>query len=297
MERAALADWNNECGIRSRPLEPFGIEIDGDLAAPMDAEMQQSLVTMFRETGLIVARSQRLDMDQQIALMALLGPVVRRTDCIGYVSSEGGYCLTREKLGFRADYAFGPYPLQGLSLYAFDLNDDTSSTRFANAERACLGLPAPLRTVLDTHKVEMVSAAAEDIVIMRACEERDPAVVLREERPSIVHNPRSGRSCIGVNEMHAAQLVGMSWRDSRDILNMVYDFLYAPENILEHVWRKGDIVIWDNVTVHHARGSLPAVGRRVLQRVCTGEKGLYEMFPDQFPGTAPFYVPGDSSPA
>lgn len=290
-----MGDWTHEGGFDSRPLEPFGVEIDGDLAVSMSAETKQRFIALFRETGLILARNQQFDMDQQIALMAMLGPVIPRTDCIGYVSSEAGYGTAKAELSFHADYAFGSHPLQGLSLYAFDVNDDTSSTRFANAERACSGLPDPLRTVLDTHPAEMVSASV-DTIITRACEERDLDIVLREERPSIVQNPRSHRSCIAVNEMHAAQLTGMSWQDSREILNTVYDFLYAPENILEHVWRKGDIVIWDNVTVHHARGSLAKVGRRVLRRVCIGEKGLYEMFPDQFPGTEPFYVPGQSAP-
>jgi len=221
---------------------------------------------------------------------------VQRTDGIGRISTESNYGAAKAELSFHADYAFGPCPLQGLSLHGIDLSDDRSSTRFANAEHAYVALPDSLRTILDTHSVEMISGSV-DSVIFRACNERDPKSVVRAERPSTVHNPRSGRTCIGVNEMHAAQLVGMNWEDSRSLLNSVYDYLYAPRNILEHVWRNGDIVIWDNVTCHHARGSLAHVGRRVLQRVCIGEKGLYDMFPEQFPGTAAFYVPGQSTSA
>ena len=291
-----MANWNSDGGLQWRPLSPFGIEVQADLSEPMSAAQRQRFISLFREGGLILARGQRIELDQQVALMSLLGPIVPRIDCIGYLSSEADYGTAKAELSFHAEYAFGSHPLQGLSLCAIDVEDDTSSTRFANAERAYSALPEPLRAALATHAVEMVSGSV-DAVILRACDLPNPDVVLRKERPSILHNPRSGRTCIGVNEMHAAKLVGMSWEQSRAVLNAVYEHLYAPSNILEHVWRKGDIVIWDNVTAHHARGSLAHVGRRVLQRVCIGEKGLYEMFPVEFPSTETPYVPGEPVPA
>ena len=50
----------------------------------------------------------------------------------------------------------------------------------------------------------------------------------------------------------------------------IYDHLYVAENAVEHRWRRGDIVLWDNLTLQHARGSLASAGRRVLQRVVAG---------------------------
>jgi taurine dioxygenase len=70
--------------------------------------------------------------------------------------------------------------------------------------------------------------------------------------------------------MHTARLLGLPWEDSRALLHAVYDHLYAPQNETEHRWRKGDIVLWDNLTYQHARGSLTGAGRRVLQRVVAG---------------------------
>ena len=88
--------------------------------------------------------------------------------------------------------------------------------------------------------------------------------------PAAPINPRTGRSCIGVSEMHAARFNGMDWEESRDLIGAIYGHLYAPENMTEHVWHQGDLVIWDNITFQHARGSLEGVGRRVLQRVIVG---------------------------
>jgi taurine dioxygenase len=44
--------------------------------------------------------------------------------------------------------------------------------------------------------------------------------------------------------------------------------------VYEHTWCNGDIVIWDNIALQHARGSLKSAGRRVLQRVIVGTEGV-----------------------
>ena len=284
-----MAEWTTEDGLRWRPVTPFGIEIDHDLALSLTGAEAQRLVTLFQTAGLILARGQRLTMAQQAAVMALFGPVSRRIDGLGYISSEDFYSGARGELTFHADYAFGPHPLDALSLHAVDVVDGASSTRFANAERAYGLLPTDLRAKLSTHPAEMISPSYDALAI-RACESREPPAVIRDQRPSVLFNPRSRRPCIGVGEMHAAQLTGMSWEESRDVLRGVYDYLYAPENILEHVWRQGDLVLWDNITIQHARGSLEGVGRRVLQRVTVGEKALWEMYPAEFPETEPLYA-------
>ena len=49
---------------------------------------------------------------------------------------------------------------------------------------------------------------------------------------------------------------------------------HAAERVLEHRWRTGDVVFWDNIALQHARGDLGGVGRRVLQRVIVGTEGV-----------------------
>ena len=58
------------------------------------------------------------------------------------------------------------------------------------------------------------------------------------------------------------------------LLHEVFDCFYAEEHVLEHRWRKGDIIIWDNIALQHARGNLDHVGKRLLQRAIVGEHGV-----------------------
>jgi len=73
--------------------------------------------------------------------------------------------------------------------------------------------------------------------------------------------------------MHAARLTGLDWHESRTLLDAVYLYLYSRGNVMEHKWYNGDIVIWDNITYQHARGSLDGIEPRVLQRVILGVEG------------------------
>ena len=78
--------------------------------------------------------------------------------------------------------------------------------------------------------------------------------------PAVYVNPHNGRRCVWVNEMQTVRLLGMEWEDSRDLLHAVYDHLYAEANVLEHRWRNGDVIVWDNIALQHARGNLDRVG-------------------------------------
>jgi taurine dioxygenase len=40
-----------------------------------------------------------------------------------------------------------------------------------------------------------------------------------------------------------------------------------PDFIWEHEWRVGDLIMWDNRCVAHARGSFDPTERRLLRRI------------------------------
>jgi taurine dioxygenase len=273
-----MAGWTQEQGLRWRPLSPFGVEIDQDLGAPLSPEAAERFVALFRSAGMITARGQTLDMEQQIAVMARLGHVLRSFDGTSYITTEGEGVWVRSELTFHADYAFTPYPLDGLSLHAVDVVNGASATRFAHAERGWATLPEELRGRLRGREVENISPDF-DAVSFRTCDVAEPKALIADIRPAVLVNPRTGRECIGVSEMHTTRIVGMDRAESRDLLNAVYAHIYAPDNVTRHVWRRGDIVMWDNYTFQHARAPLDDAGRRVLQRVAIGEKSLVEISP------------------
>lgn len=255
-----------------RELAPFGVEIDRDLAQPFAPAESECFRTLFAEHGFILARGQQLTMARQQEICALLGPILLREGENGTMTNEGGG-PSASALNWHADAAYTEHPFDALSLHALDVVDDASSTQFASAENALADLPDDLREILSGREQEMISPHYT-VLAERTCDQRDPQALKRGVLPAIHVNPHNGRPCVWVNALQTAQLLDMAWEESREVLHAVYDRLYDPGNVLEHRWRTGDIVIWDNIALQHARGNLEAVGNRLLQRVIVGTAGV-----------------------
>jgi taurine dioxygenase len=255
-----------------RKLSPFGAEVIRDLSQPLTAVAADQLRTLFREHGLILARGQRLTMARQQEICALFGPILLREGESGYMTNEGGG-PSASALNWHADAAYTEHPFDALSLHALDVVEEASSTLFASAESALDQLPDDLRESLEGREQEMI-APHYTVLAERTCDQRDPPAQKRGVLPAIATNPHNGRRCVWVNAMQTARLLDMAWGHSRDVLHAVYARLYDPANVLEHRWRNGDIVIWDNIALQHARGNLDHVGHRLLQRVIVGIAGV-----------------------
>lgn len=257
--------------LATRSLAPFGVEILHDLSAPLSAAEEGQFVALLWEHGLVLARGQALSMERQRDLCALAGPILLRAGETGIMSNEAGPASMSE-LAWHADAAYTEAPFDALSLHALDVVDGASSTRFVNAERALASLPDHLRGRIEGRAVEMISPHYEALA-GRTCDRRDPVAMKRGELPAIRRNPHNGRDCLWVSELQAARVLGMEWEESRDLLHALYDHLYRPENVLEHFWRGGDFIVWDNIALQHMRGPLEDCGRRVLQRAIVGTEG------------------------
>jgi taurine dioxygenase len=253
-------------------LEPFGAEIHRDLSEPFAPSEAWHFRQLFAEHKLILARGQQLAMERQRELCALIGPILERKGEDGYMSNELGgpaasaYC-------WHADANYTEHPFDALSLHAMDVVDDASSTLFANAEDAYAALPESLREALAGREQEMIAPHYTRLA-ERTCDNRDPEAMKRGVMPTIYENPHDGRNCVWVAEMNTVRVLGLEWEASRDLLHAAYAHLYAPERVLEHRWRRGDFILWDNIALQHARPDVSDVGRRLFQRVIVGKEGV-----------------------
>jgi taurine dioxygenase len=268
-----MSEWISESGLRWRRLQPFGVELDHDLSAPLSPAQAERFVGLLWANGLVLARGQTLSMERQRELCALAGPILLRPGENGYLSTDKGVQATLSELCWHSDAAYTPAPFDAIALHAVDVVDDASSTCFIDAAEALESLPADLRRGLEGREAEMIAPSYQDVGL-RTCDRRDPDAQKRGVRPAIYRNPHNGRDCVWVSEMNTARVLGMEWEDSRALLHALYDHLYQPAKVLEHRWRNGDIVIWDNIGLQHMRGPLGDCGKRVLQRVIVGTEGV-----------------------
>jgi taurine dioxygenase len=70
------------------------------------------------------------------------------------------------------------------------------------------------------------------------------------DHPVVAAHPLSGRPLLYVDS-YTTQIIGLSPRESRAILNMLWDELNYPGYHYRHKWTLGDVVMWDeHATVH-----------------------------------------------
>jgi taurine dioxygenase len=74
------------------------------------------------------------------------------------------------------------------------------------------------------------------------------------------------RKALYVNRLMSVRIEGMEEAESDALLNFLFDHSEKPEFVYTHVWRKGDLIIWDNRCSSHARTDFPADRRRLLLR-------------------------------
>jgi len=273
-----MADF--KCGrMNWSPLPVFGAEVDFDLNQDMTDAETKCFVDLFNRHDLLIFRKQKVDLQRQADIVSNFGPIRRTSENLGHLTNEAnGNVGNVLGLSFHSDYAWAPVPLMALSLHAVDLVDGASSTKFASAVRGYEKLPAETKARLKGVDVDMVPPLYDKTD--KAGRELDPnAFVLHERRAAVQACDRTGRPYLMVNWMQALRLYDIPTAESDALLEEIFSALYSADNQYEHVWRNGDLVLWNNRTLQHARGNMSNVGKRLLQRVAAG-LSLHEQYPD-----------------
>src|SRR5262249_62099382 len=76
----------------------------------------------------------------------------------------------------------------------------------------------------------------------------------------------TGRKALYVNRLMTVRIEGLPADESDGLLAILFDHQERREFIYEHVWRAGDLLIWDNRCTLHARTDFSAKERRLVRR-------------------------------
>ncbi len=263
----------------------FGAEVLGvDLARPIDASTAEWLRGLFDERGMLVFRSTTLDRARQYALCEILrGKPIPGDDeaAAGAATQKKFYVSNRlpgvsapiGSLVFHSDGMWTDEPFEVLSLYAEDVEPPVAPTLFASAVRGWDALPETVKQQL-TNLTAIQVGGPENLPearrarfgddVMQTVRDGAPEFTLPVARP----HPRTGCMGLLISANHAKQIVGLSPQESNDLLDQVFDQMYSPGNVYAHEWQRNDLVVWDNIAIHHARRNVTREGPvRTLRKV------------------------------
>jgi alpha-ketoglutarate-dependent taurine dioxygenase len=176
-------------------------------------------------------------------------------------------------LMYHCDGMWSPHPFEVISLLGVELQDPVTPTLFASAGNAWATLPDDLRARVQDLKAEHVSGPEFVHPRRRVGFEGQLVQATRDHIPSHVEpvaftHPRTGQTLLYVTQGMTRGIVGMDPDESEDLLEEVFEHMYRPENVLTFDWHVGDLVVWDNYVLQHARPDVTTEGpARTLRKI------------------------------
>jgi taurine dioxygenase len=92
------------------------------------------------------------------------------------------------------------------------------------------------------------------------------------QHPVVETHPLTGRELLFVNAGYTVRIVGLSPRENRAVLGLLFDQLRDPAFHYRHKWRLGDVVMWDEHSTQHMGPHDFYPHARRLTRVTAGHR-------------------------
>ena len=269
-----------------RPLSPaLGVEVLGlDLAKPFDAATGQELVALYQRHHLLLLRGQDLDEDAQIHFAELFGPVSRRSPAMqkakaAYVSnSRADGILGQGELHFHSDNTFFQHPLKAIGLYAIEVPPEGGDTLFSNCAAVYQALPEALRRRLDGLTSYQLFDYNGDYN-RRSVEEGTPHDANRAVHPLVWTDPDTGVRAVFLSEHTAVRINELPIAEGEKLIAELHDWIADPQFGYRHRWQPGDMLLWDNIVLQHAREPFDLKHKRTLRRIPVGDPDGDRRFP------------------
>ncbi len=269
--------------MKIKPLSnALGAEVTGiDLRQPQDPDTIKALQSAFVENLVLVVRDQEdLSPEDQMRFCEFFGPLGARArpaddrpekaDApaeVMFVSNrkeDGRFIgsLPEGEMQFHMDQCYTERPARATCLYGIAIPEKGGDTVFGNLCAAYEALPKDLKAIVDSSRARHVFSYGST-----STDQVDDAGKTTEYvQPMAVLQPETGRPSLYVSRLMTRQITGLEDAAAREVLDLLFDHQERPEFLYTHKWRRGDLVIWDNLCTVHARTDFDPAQDRHLRR-------------------------------
>jgi taurine dioxygenase len=163
---------------------------------------------------------------------------------------------------FHHDMIHAEVPSKATLLYAVEIPSTGGNTLFASGYAAYDALDPSVRARLEGRK----ALHHYNYGSTQRGDHNGTAAFGECQHPVFRTHEDTGRKAIYVNRLMTMRILDLPEHESEALLNLLWDHSERREFIYEHVWRKGDLLLWDNRCSSHARTDFPATERRLMLR-------------------------------
>ncbi|CRZ14234.1 TauD/TfdA dioxygenase family protein [Mycolicibacterium neworleansense] len=274
------------------PLSGFtGALIEGvDLSAPLSAEQLAAIRAALHRWKVVFFRAQDLDHASQIAFGAQFGevtpghpyegdsapagfPQIHTVSPAAYDHRYGTRYRKRQSPngpGWHADVTPLINPPSHSILRAEHVPEYGGDTQFTNVAAVYAGLSPAVQALIGELRAEHRFGATT--LAERSAEKIGDLVrsnPLATIHPVVRVHPETGERVLYVNPSFTREIVNLSPRESRHLLDLLFEEIARPEYSVRFKWEPGSVAFWDNrAALHLAPRDFEHVeGDRVLHRI------------------------------
>jgi taurine dioxygenase len=262
----------------------LGAEITGVDLRDLDAASFDRVMQAWLDHSVLLFRDQALNDRQLIAFSRRLGdldwaPVQetgrRFVEGLPEIYIVSNVKVNGESIGslgdgeavWHTDMSYLDMPPKASMLYALEVPPTGGNTSFCTMYGIYEALPAPLKARIAGLQIKHDGTYNSGGYLRQGVTPTDdPRTSPGAVHPLVCTHPATGRRMLYLGRRRNAYLAGLEIAESEALLDELWSFVDRPELCWEHVWRVGDLVLWDNRCTMHRRDSFDSNSRRIMHR-------------------------------
>jgi taurine dioxygenase len=168
---------------------------------------------------------------------------------------------------WHTDMSYLDVPPKASMLYSLEIPPTGGNTSFCTMYGIYEALPAKLKVRIAGVKIKHDGTYNSGGYVRQGVTPTDdPVTSPGAIHPLVCTHPDTGRRMLYLGRRRNAYLVGLTLAESEALLDELWSFVDRPEFAWEHVWRVGDLVLWDNRCTMHRRDAFDPGSRRIMHR-------------------------------
>ena len=273
--------------------ECIGAEILDIDVTSVTEEQTNIIKQLVYEHKLVVFRNQNINVEQYIEFARNIGePQIYPQDNYHHPDYPEIFVSSNvpkdgKKFGVKGtgrywhtDCAFLNEPLPFTMLYPQVLPNSIRETYYIDMQQVYKKLPLHLKNYIDgkylcheakyRYKVQEWDIDRSLIDIMHDMQERFPSVM----HPAVITHPLTHEKILYMSQGFTTGIVDTDYETSQRYLQELFAFIEREEHIHTHIWKDGDILLWENRTLNHMASTVPKGENSVSFRI-----GIYDELP------------------
>jgi taurine dioxygenase len=269
-----------------RLVDTFGAVIDGVQLARLDDTQFAQLHDLWMKNGALLVRGQAAMTDAEFeAFSKRFGELdpppnqgVGRKNVPGFpnlyvVSNE--LDKKGEPLGalgygeavWHTDMSYLPVPPIASMLLARRLPPSGGNTWVAGMCAAYDNLPAALKERVRTLRIKHDGTRDSGGNLRKGvADDPNPVTAKGQAHPAVIRDPGTGRPALFLGRRPRAYIIGLPLEESERLLDDLWQHAFGANNVYEHRWTVGDLLIWSNYSTMHRRDAFDGTAIRRMHR-------------------------------